>query len=87
MATTTIRISTGARDDLTRLAELEGSSVGHLVERLIAEHNRKKFIEGLAEDFRRLQSDPEAWQFYQNEVALWDSALMDGLEEEPDWEE
>lgn len=58
-----------------------------MVQQLILEHEKRQFMEGLAEDFRKLQSDPEAWEFYQNEIALWDSALLDGLENEPEWEE
>ena len=87
MATTTIRVTPQVREKLAELSKAEGKTIGQLVQGLVAEHEKRQFFEGLAEDFRRLRSDPEAWAYYQNEIALWDTALMDGLEDEPPWEE
>lgn len=86
MSTTTIRVPVRVRERLAEMAASEGLTVGQAVQHLIEEHEKRLFVKGLAEDFRRLQSDPEAWEFYQSEVALWDSALLDGLETEADWE-
>ncbi|MBX3070494.1 MAG: ribbon-helix-helix protein, CopG family [Thermomicrobiales bacterium] len=85
--TTTIRVTTDVREHLAKLARNEGKTTGQLIEDMIREHEKKVFFEGLAEDFRRLRSDPEKWALYQSEVALWDTALMDGLEDEPPWED
>lgn len=35
----------------------------------------------LDEDMTRLRADPVAWQAYQDEIAIWDATLMDGLED------
>ncbi|MGE3796751.1 MAG: toxin-antitoxin system protein [Thermomicrobiales bacterium] len=87
MATTTIRVSTDVRQRLAELAEAEGTSIGLFVQHLIEDHERRLLREAIAEDFRKLQADPEKWAFYQSEVALWDSALMDDLENEPSRDE
>jgi hypothetical protein len=31
----------------------------------------------------RLRSDPAAWTRYQDEIAVWDVTLKDGLDDEP----
>jgi hypothetical protein len=95
MATTTIRIPADLRDRLTELAASEGVTTSALLARLVREHeerladahDKQEFFEQLAEDFRRLRSDPEAWAEYQREIELWDSTLKDGLEYEPRWED
>ena len=87
MTSTTIRVSPQVREQLAELAKAEGKPIGQFIQGLVAEHEKRQFFKGLAEDFRRLQSDPEAWAHYQSELALWDTTLMDGLENEPPWEE
>jgi len=87
MTTTTIRVSTSVQEKLAELAKAEGKPIGKFIQGLVAEHEKQQFFKGLAEDFRRLRSDPEAWADYQREIALWDTTLMDGLEDEPPWEE
>jgi len=86
-STTTIRVSLQVREQLAELAKAEGKPIGQFIQGLVAEHEKQQFFKQLAEDFRRLQSDPEAWADYQNEMAEWDTTLMDGLEDEPPWEE
>jgi len=40
------------------------------------------FWKHMHEGFSELRQDPEAWAAYQDETALWDSTLGDGLEDE-----
>jgi predicted DNA-binding protein len=87
MATTTIRVPTEVREKLAELSKSEGRSIGQLIQRFVAEYEEQRFFKQLAEDFRRLQSDPEEWADYQRELAEWDAVLMDGLEDEPPWED
>ena len=87
MATTTIRVSIEVREKIAELSKAEGKTTAQLIKEMVEEREKQQFFEGLAEDFRRLRNDPEAWADYQNEIALWDSTLMDGLEDEPPWEE
>lgn len=42
--------------------------------------DRKEFLKGVSEDYKRLREKPEAWEDYQKEMALWDNTVDDGLE-------
>jgi predicted DNA-binding protein len=86
MTTTTIRVPTEVREKLAELSNEEGRTMGQFVQNLVEEYEKQQFFKGLAEDFRRLQSDPEEWADYQRDLAEWDTVLMDGLEDEPTWE-
>ncbi len=84
---TTIRVPSATRDKLVEISREEGKSTGQIIDEMLFERQKKAFFAQLAEDFRRLRADPEAWADYQNEIALWDSTLMDGLEDEYEWDE
>lgn len=47
------------------------------------ERRRRKFFEELNAAYEELRKDPQAWRQHQEELALWDCTLMDGLEDEP----
>jgi hypothetical protein len=86
MTTTTIRVPTITHDRLRRLAQVEDRPIGQVIEILLEEYEKQQFFAGLAEDFARLQADPEAWADYQAELGAWDVTLKDGLEDEQ-WDE
>jgi hypothetical protein len=46
------------------------------------DEQRKRFLEGLNDDFARLRRDARAWNEELEERAAWDATLADGLEEE-----
>jgi predicted DNA-binding protein len=82
VATTTVRVPTSTHKRLQVLAAEETRSIGEVIEALLDEDEKHRFFAGLAEDFARLQADPEAWADYQAEVARWDSTLRDGHDDE-----
>jgi AbrB family looped-hinge helix DNA binding protein len=41
--------------------------------------SRARLIEASNEAYARLRADPQAWEEYRRELALWDVTLMDGL--------
>jgi hypothetical protein len=45
------------------------------------------FIHQLNAGYARLRRDPVAWAEELEEQRLWDKTLMDGLEDEPPWED
>jgi len=45
------------------------------------------FIHQLNAGYARLRRDPVAWAEELEEQRLWDKTLMDGLEDEPAWED
>jgi hypothetical protein len=53
------------------------------IEDALNPEQKERFWAAVHEDFSRLKSDPTAWQAYQDEIALFDGASMDGLENEP----
>jgi predicted transcriptional regulator len=82
MASLTVRIGDTAHRTLQELAEQMGVSMQAVLEKAIAEYQRKCFLEGLSADFAALRNNPKAWQEEQEERAAWDATLADGLEEE-----
>lgn len=82
MASTNIRVDHRTHAQLRELSEQEHKSIGQVVTAAVEKYQQEKFWREMREDFSRLRADPEAWQSYQDEMALWDSTLNDGLEDE-----
>lgn len=82
-ATRTVRIKPETHRRLQQLARDSKRSLPDVLDEAISEYERKKFLEGVREDYARLRADPEAWREELEERALWDVTLMDGLEDEP----
>lgn len=85
-ATVSIRVPTEAHQKLREIAEKQHKSIGEALNEAVHLLEREQFWAEYAEAYARLRADPEAWQEFQDELALWDSTLMDGLEDLP-WEE
>ncbi len=60
----------------------QDQSTHQSVEVAIDFNDTAAFWRAMHEGFARLSSDPVAWADYLEEVALWDSASGDGLEDE-----
>lgn len=82
MAATSVRVDPHTHSLLRELSEQEQKSIGQVVSEAVETYRKDKFWRELHEDYDRLNADPEAWQDYQDELALWDSTSNDGLEEE-----
>lgn len=82
LATPEIHLSARATATIHELAAKEGKSAETVLDEAVEEYRRELFFREFNEAFARLQADPVAWADYQAEQRLWDSALMDGLEEE-----
>jgi hypothetical protein len=78
----TVRVEKKLHDTLRELSKAEHRPIGEVIEDAVAKYERDKFWKGVHEDYARLRADPEAWEDYQREVALWDSLSNDGLEDE-----
>jgi predicted transcriptional regulator len=79
---TTVRVPAATHDRLRRLAAEEGRPMGQVIDALLDDFEKRRFFAGLAEDFARLQADPEAWADYLAETSAWDATLQDGLGDE-----
>ncbi|MGE0132975.1 MAG: toxin-antitoxin system protein [Blastocatellales bacterium] len=51
-----------------------------IVEEAIEQYQRRRFLEGLNQDFKALKENAQAWQEELAERALWDNTLLDGVE-------
>lgn len=77
-----VRVSENTHEVLRSLSTREGKSMQDIIDKAIEDYRRKAFLEGLSNDYRLLRENPEAWQEHEEEIALWDNTLMDGLENE-----
>lgn len=79
--TRTIRVRAEVHTRLQTMATESHQSIGGLLEDLIEERRKAEFFAQLEADFRRLRADPDAAAGYDAELAVWDTTLMDGLED------
>lgn len=86
MATTTVRVKTTTHQTLRELAKERGETLADTLDRLVEEDRRRRMIEGAVRSWNATRADPEAWAEWQAEMALWDTASADGLEDESDVE-
>lgn len=80
MASTQVRISSATHQILRHLSTEIGESMQTIVEEAIEQYQRRRFLEGLNQDFKALKEDAQAWQEELAERALWDNTLLDGVE-------
>ncbi len=77
-----VRVSENTHQLLRSLSTQEGRPMQDIIDRAIENYRRRAFLEGLSSDFRLLRSDAEAWKEHEEETALWDATLLDGLDNE-----
>ncbi|MBB2505255.1 hypothetical protein [Amycolatopsis echigonensis] len=77
MATTSMQLDSGLRDELAEIAERDfhGVPLGEAVKRLVREHKLNRIMRR----YEELRADPEEWASYQAEARLTDNAAGDGL--------
>ena len=82
MSSLMVPVSEATHQKLQELAASSGEAVQTILDKAVTEYDRKLFLEGLNADYARLRADPQAWQEELEERALWDTILMDGLEDD-----
>lgn len=75
---TQVRVSNTTHSLLRSLSKEFGESMQTIIEEAVEQYRRRKFLEGLNEDFKALKEDSEAWQEELEERAIWDKTLLDG---------
>ncbi len=78
----TVRVGPGLHATLRALSAAERRPIGQIIEEAVDRYQRETFWTAMHAGFTRLRADPEAWEEYQAEIALWDSTAADGLEGE-----
>lgn len=87
MATTSIRIERATHERLKTIAAEEQASLTGVINELLDRYERDKFRKAVAESYARLRANPDAWADYKRELEEWDAVLMDGLEDEPPYDD
>ena len=78
----TVRVSPATHQALRELAADSGESMIGILEQAIERYRRERWLEGANQEWAALQADPQAKEELAAEQALWDSTLLDGLEQE-----
>ena len=81
MASTTLRIRLQAKQVLKSLAEMQDTSMQHVLELAIESYRRECFLEQANAAFAALRGDTEQWRQELAERRQWDDALADDLED------
>lgn len=71
--TTTVRVRRPDSERLQLLAKSQHTTVVEVVHSAIDALERREFLRGLNDDYRRLRDDPELWQDYIAEYREWDT--------------
>lgn len=80
MSNPTVRIDARTHRVLKELANESGESMQAVLQRVIEEERRRRFVEAANADYAALQAHPAAWAELEAERKLWDTTLLDGLE-------
>lgn len=78
---TQVRVSDTTHQLLRNLSKEFGESMQTIIDEALEQYRRRKFLEGLNEDFRALKEDGAAWQEELEERKMWDKTLLDGENE------
>jgi len=82
MAGTQVRVSNSTHQTLRSLSIEAGESMQTIIEQAVEQYRRRRFLEGLNQDFKTLKEDTQSWQEELEERQLWDKTLLDGVENE-----
>ncbi len=77
---TTIRVSEKTRATLRDLAVAKGVPMHEIAEKAVELYRRQQLLEATNAAYAALRRDPAAWQELQDERAVLDGTLADGLE-------
>jgi len=77
-----MRITDKTAKDLDSMAKELKKSKKCLMEKAVGNLNREIFLKKTDQEYKRLKQDPAAWELEREELAAWDSTLLDGLDDE-----
>jgi predicted DNA-binding protein len=79
--TTTIRVSHQTHCHLKALAKESGEPLATVLEKAVDAYRRQRMLEETNAFYAELRKDPQRWAEEMKERQLWETTLMDGLEE------
>lgn len=87
MSSAIVRISKASHQILQELAARQGESMQAVLNKAIEEYRRQRFFEEANAAYAALRKDSKAWKKEEEERALWDATLQDGLDPDEQWNE
>lgn len=87
MASTNIRVDVRTHAALRELADQQHRPVGKVVFDAVEQYREDIFWREMEDGLAMLKADSVAWKDYQDEIALWDTASGDGLQNEEPYAE
>lgn len=82
-----LRIGNETHKILRELARLEGASMQTVLDKALAEYQKKRFFDSLSAAFGALKNNPETWAQEQQERREWEITLSDNVEPDEVWTE
>jgi len=76
---TMMRVSESTHATLQELAQREHASMQEVLNRAVEVYRRQRLIEETNAAYAALRADPSAWTEFQQEIAVFDGALIDGM--------
>jgi len=75
-----VRISSKTKQALEALSRKSGEPMLCVIDKAIEEYRRRVFLEETNEAYAKLRKDEKKSKEHDQEMAAWDTTLMDGLE-------
>ncbi|HKS08063.1 MAG TPA: hypothetical protein VJS13_00850 [Pyrinomonadaceae bacterium] len=82
-----LRISDQTHEILRELARLEGISMQNVLDKALAEYQKKRFFDSLGAAFDVLKNNPKVWNEERQERQAWENTLSDDIEADEVWTE
>jgi predicted kinase len=80
VATVLVRIGEKTHETLRQLAKETHLPMQEIMAQAVEHYRRQRILAATNEAFAALQADPSAWREIEEERAIWDATLMDGLD-------
>jgi len=84
MASSTVRIDSSTHKMLQSLSAQTGRKMQEILGEAVELYRRKLLLDKANAAFAALKADSQAWKEEQEERAVWDTALLDGLKDDID---
>ncbi len=81
MASTTVRVSLKAKGVLQQLSSQTGKKMQEILDEAVELYRRRLFLQKANAAFAALQANPDAWADEEEERAVWDATLSDGMKD------
>jgi len=77
----TVRVREETHKALREISEESGLSFAEVIAQAVDTLRRQRLLEQSNEAYARLRREPRAWATEQQERALWETTLLDGMDE------